>query len=471
MGYRGSVLLLALALAACGGGGGESEGTNSRENETRVVDAEGTVYYVPTALYQWVAAAAKPIRSLGVSAADDFADLAAFGEAIGDARVVSLTEDTHGDANAYELMNRQVQYLHQKKGFDVLLMESALFDVEAIWRAATEKNAPVAELAPGRVFFMYSKNDSARKVLHYVDQQKASTRPLILAGYDEPAGGDVSTSELVPALQQFLSGRSSTIVMQPDWADFASMAYQAAALTSGTQDKTTFYRVANQIKQEICTDPALGASPRTTAGWWCLQVDGLVAAAQRQTALATTGSVYSPLTDPRESQMYRNALWVIQKQFPGKKIILWSNAQHGLNNYLAPCWYRTGKPCTVAEEENVEPAAAAAWLKKDLGQELYIVKNTARTGRITDFNGGSPWSLPVFPDPVLASLDQLALGPVFIARPQDSALLPMLERLTTEAGLTMLANGSLLGRQMDAMFVYPQSVPADKQDYAVVPLP
>lgn len=139
--------LLGLVLVGCGNKTASPDAADKSAN----ISADAAAN-----LQQWLSQSAQPLVALDAAQASDTQDLDAFGAALGNARVVVLNEETYADKNAYELMNRLVQYLHQHKDFDVLLIESAMFDVEGVWRSALDKNASVVELAPGRVFYMYS---------------------------------------------------------------------------------------------------------------------------------------------------------------------------------------------------------------------------------------------------------------------------------------------------------------------------
>ena len=107
-----------------------------------------------------LAAQATPVR-LSTTADDDFADLAPFGAAIGSARIVALDEQTHGGHEEFVLKTRLLRYLHERLGFDVLVLESGFFDVGRI-EQARQAGAHVDELAPGNIFFMYSKSAEGR---------------------------------------------------------------------------------------------------------------------------------------------------------------------------------------------------------------------------------------------------------------------------------------------------------------------
>src|SRR5690606_20323100 len=61
---------------------------------------------------------------------DQFADLRPLATAIGDARVVVLGEQSHGDGTTFLMKARLVEFLHREMGFDVLAFESGLYSMD-----------------------------------------------------------------------------------------------------------------------------------------------------------------------------------------------------------------------------------------------------------------------------------------------------------------------------------------------------
>ena len=69
----------------------------------------------------WISENAIPITT--VEAGNGFEDLLPFGEIIGDSRIVSLGEPTHGNSEVFQLKHRFIEYLVTEKGFNLFALE------------------------------------------------------------------------------------------------------------------------------------------------------------------------------------------------------------------------------------------------------------------------------------------------------------------------------------------------------------
>ncbi len=430
--------LLGLGLIGCGEKNSPADSVSKETN----VNAD-----VTKNLQQWLSKSAQPLAALDITQASDTHDLAAFGAAVGNARVVVLNEDSYADKNAYELMNRLVQYLHQQQNFDVLLIESAMFDVEGVWRSAVDKNASVVQLAPGRVFYMYSQTDASRKALAYLDTARLTERPLTLAGFDIPLAGATSIKELLPALTQYLQNTGSEIPAQANWANYSQVAQRAIELNSQGIDLTQFNLVNTQLKAQLCEDttPTTVATLRESAGWWCRQVNSIAASVGRQQYTDDANH------DQRNPVLADNVQWLLDNPFEGKKVIVWTNASHGLPQVSG------------IDPATKEPIYSMGWyLKQRLAAQVYTVKISALGGKTNKYWDTGVQNVVTAPNSLEALLKQANLRQGFISAPTDPAILTQ---------FAQLKQPSTFGPDYQGVFFYPEAQPALQGAHTMLPLP
>ena len=70
---------------------------------------------------EWISENAIQIST--VEPRNGFEDLLPIGEMVGDARIVSLGEPTHGNREVFQLKHRMIEYLVEKKGFNIFALE------------------------------------------------------------------------------------------------------------------------------------------------------------------------------------------------------------------------------------------------------------------------------------------------------------------------------------------------------------
>ena len=325
---------------------------------------------------QWIAAHAKPAT-----------DLAAFGSAIGDHTLVALAEDSHGDGAAFALKERLVEYLHEKKGFDVLFLESGLYDVSAIWQAA-QGGASVAAQGPGNIFFMYSKSREGSALLDYVDQQRKTAHPLILAGIDAQHSGGLALNEMPGALIAYLKARGAAAPGE----DYLALMHRIIGFDRtppGAEQQAAFFAAAEKLEGGLCAPQPDSLHFPDSPGWWCRILRSLDSQAHD----------YWQGTGSRDTAMAENLHWLMDNPYKGHKAMLWAHIGHAAR-FIRP---DTGSP------------SMGQVLSGFYGDRYYVATVTAGGGDIIDFTTMKPVPLaPTQPGSLEEALGRLKPPALFL---------------------------------------------------------
>lgn len=364
-----------------------------------------------------------PLATVQPDASSDD-DLKPFADAIGTARVVALAEQTHGGSEEFLLKTRLLKYLHEKMGFDVLLLESGFYEMGRLAERAAQ-GEKLDDMAPGNVFFMYAKSAEGRGMLQYLDRQRVLGKPMLVAGIDSQHTGVLSNTELLPRLHAYLRQRAPALAAGAGWEAYAQaaaplFAQQRAAPDTAVQD--AFRRHGVALQEALCGTPD---GTVEGPGWWCRIVRSI-------DAQATT--YWSGMRDyQRDNAMGANAIWLAEHMFPGKKVVVWAHTIHVARGFQrAPDQLQAGEV-----------------MHRHWGPAYKVVQLTAAHGAIVDFNDLR--TLPL-PKPAADSLEyQLSKR----AEPLlgMSARAPLsLPQHSFDYGLGLTGMPGQLGRNWDVLF-------------------
>lgn len=257
--------------------------------------------------------------------------------AIGNSRVVMLGELTHGDGAAFEFKAELVQRLHRDHGFDVLIWESGLFDC-AVMDQELQKQKPIVQVARTGVFGHWSLSAETLPLFEYARATKATSRPLVMAGFDLQESGTASWHR---------------------WPTYLEWIDDAAGLDEGVHSRAR-RAVADAANIAQAPDPAaeqqrivgeLRASAQPIADWYAAQDPGALGVANREyrfraqclkseaqltkmMEMFVQGS--SQRDDAKMIEAYNlreqvnaeNLLWLVNEHFAGKKVMVWAHNVH-----------------------------------------------------------------------------------------------------------------------------------------------
>jgi erythromycin esterase len=348
-------------------------------------------------LDSWLASNAIPLRTLDV-ADEDFSDLQPLMSAIGNARVVMLGEPSHGAGSAFAAKARLVRFLHVRMGFDVLAWESGVFDVRLAQAALADASLDSAKAGQAGILPVWSRAAEVRPLFEYARATSTTSRPLEMAGFDiqasaprthekleteirsffdavqEPAlrdGGGKLANELITAFQN-ARARGEPKPVRRDLDDLSRAAEQLDALM--VRRHSDFAEVHASLDIELMQRLIANLKASGTSAWHrsCCETPTGAALIQLQTAE----------WNRRDRQMATNLRWLLEKHYPGRKVVVWAHNAHLMRAYFAADWQGVhAKP----QRDGMTPMGAliSQWLKDD----VYTIALTTYEGEEAWANG------------------------------------------------------------------------------------
>jgi erythromycin esterase len=333
----------------------------------------------------WLKKHAIPLRSID-PADEDFADLEPLRKVIGDARVVQLGEQSHGDGATFHAKARLIKFLHQKLGFDVLAFESGLYDCRKAWALLRAGKEPYAAVSQG-VFAIWTQSEQFRPVIDYLGKSARGDRPLELCGFDCQFTAAASRKHLLADVKAVLAQLDEAAI---DPAARATLLEALEALVKG--DKGPAPAVQERQRKALAAFSRALAAAKPSAGlpaaelaFWRQLAASTTAQAELHWFAERPGKIdYIGQTNLRDPQMARNLLWLAREAYPRRKIIVWAASLHLMRN---PATVRPLKKLPADYYRDVVTMGHEVW--KALGRETYTLAFVAAEGE-----AGTPWGKP-----------------------------------------------------------------------------
>ena len=311
----------------------------------------------------WVRQQAIPLST--VLAGSGFADLQPLKNVIGDARIVSLGEATHGTKEFFQMKHRLLELLVTEMGFTHFSIEANMPETQKVNEYVLTGQGDPAELLEGMLFWTWNTQEVLDMIL-WVRAYNASGRgPVQFTGFD----GQYATGA-VNNVQAFLAA--------------ADPAYLATI--TGTLDR---FRVADRTRRVTAADLAgarglfdhmSGRRSNYLASHSAEQVDWMI---QNARIIVQVFEMITGVT-PRDQSMAENVGWILDHAPASSKIVLWAHNGHVAK---APGWM-------------------GEYLDERYGDDMYVLGFTLGNGR---YNARGPQGLTSYEvhPPVQGSLESL----------------------------------------------------------------
>ena len=270
-----------------------------------------------------------------------FADLQGLGQVIGDARIVSLGEATHGTREFFQMKHRLLEYLVEEKGFTHFAIEANMPEAYRLNDYVLNGVGDPAELLEGMYFWTWNTQEVLDMIL-WMRQYNASGRGTV-----QFTGFDMQVSLVaVENVRAFLAQAEPAYLPQAE--PVLTRMFQLNNIRRPTAaDRASARGLFDHLSANRSAYLAAGLSAEKVD--WAIQ-NARVVVQMVEMLLGIT---------PRDASMAANVEWILDHAPAGSKIVLWAHNGH----------------------VNKVPGLMGAYLDQRYGDDMYVLGFAFGSGR------------------------------------------------------------------------------------------
>jgi erythromycin esterase-like protein len=301
----------------------------------------------------------------------NFDDLDPIGKSIGDSKIVLLGEPSHGDGGAIRMKTRLLKYLHEKKGFNVLVFEADLYSIMfglSEVKDTTKVNARIKE----DIYTCWSESKVSQDLWTYYKKQLVGKNPISIGGIDCRHAGNYAKSTLVETLTSVLKTIDFEITSNNYKLFTKDLNYILRKEFSSNKDSVN----AQNFKREIMSiEESIKFSEldQRSRILWLIEMNNI------------KGCFDLIMYDKsRDVIMAMNFVYLLKHVYPNKKIVVWSHNNHNVLDVKTYTSFSSNSPEQWDENNTLEYSTyLGTELYKEFKNQVYSLAITSGSGNFS----------------------------------------------------------------------------------------
>lgn len=266
------------------------------------------------------------------SSDNNFVNLDVIRDKVMDAQIVMLGEPSHSSGAAIEANVRLAKYLNQEFGFNVLVMESSMFDCHYAWEMIKSGQNTDTAFARG-VFPVWAKSKQFKPLIEHISGNLNTEKELELAGFDIQLTGNITMTKRLELLDSHLKSIDST-------ASIYGYSYLSDVFVNPKEymmpanysiiDSVTKEEIVNELNHLSQRFESVNLKDRKSAIYhkFLLNLERFLYFRWN----LNTNKILPEVANIRDHEMGANLIWLKENIYPDQKLIVWGATSHLIHN-------------------------------------------------------------------------------------------------------------------------------------------
>jgi erythromycin esterase len=316
---------------------------------------------------------------------EDYTDLLPIKKKIDEAQIVVLGEISHDDGATLQAKSRLVKFLHKEMGFEILAWEAGFIDCFYM-NDALKSDIPLKDVKKYILNGGWYASEFVQPVFDYARKSWKTEKPLIMAGFD--------LGKSHRAVKNYLEVIDSIFAKVP-WLKPADSVYsridtctksvggylgnQFTKKFSKSSEKIVKFFIYSLLDSLIAGKKSLEAFSQLERLKYSYFLRSFCFDIELNHLFYLSDEIYTIM---RNKYMADRMLWLIEKFYPGKKIIVWATTVHFKRNTFLQTLLEGVQSLDVTSffRRSAVFLQAGDYLDYYLGKKLYTIAFTTYQG-------------------------------------------------------------------------------------------